>query len=61
MKLMQLPIQPWNLPMTFQMDYWTPNVIPMPPSLDLIYLEIIIMNSDKWFINSAYARLKMFN
>ncbi|MDV3753848.1 SusC/RagA family TonB-linked outer membrane protein [Elizabethkingia anophelis] len=57
-ELMQPAIQPWNLPMTFQMDYWTPDnpnaAFPRP------YLsgDHNYVNSDKWFINGAYARLK---
>jgi len=57
-ELIQPQLYSWYLPMSFQMDYWTPEnrnaAYPRP------YLQgnQNFQDSDKWFMNGAYARLK---
>ena len=57
-ELIQPQLYSWYLPMTFQMDYWRPDnpnaAFPRP------YLQgdQNFLNSDKWFLNGAYARVK---
>ncbi|QCX52806.1 SusC/RagA family TonB-linked outer membrane protein [Elizabethkingia sp. JS20170427COW] len=57
-ELIQPQLYSWYLPMSFQMDYWTPDnpnaAFPRP----YISGNHNYVNSDKWFLNGAYARLK---
>jgi len=56
--MIQPTIRSWYLPMAHQMDYWTPEnrnaLFPRP----FLEGEHNFLNSDKWFFNGAYARLK---
>ncbi|MDR2229571.1 MAG: TonB-dependent receptor [Flavobacteriaceae bacterium] len=57
-ELIQPALAPWNLPMTFQMDYWTPDNTNAAFPRPYLTADHNFVNSDKWFLNGAYARLK---
>lgn len=48
-ELIQPALAPWNLPMSFQMDYWTPDNTNAAFPRPYLTADHNFVNSDKWF------------
>lgn len=57
-ELIQPALFSYYLPMSFQMDYWTPENTNAAFPRPFLSGNQNFQNSDKWFLNGAYARLK---